>query len=103
MTFSLNNSCIYEQLIKASHEEILKSGLPSLLNERKYEQIVLLYSYIHDVDLILSMKQAWGSYIYEKGMYYLNGLENTREAVMRVVGQIVDLKILTDTVLDECF
>ena len=35
--FSLNNSCIYEYMIKNCHEEILKSGLSSLLNERKYK------------------------------------------------------------------
>ena len=52
LSFSLNNSCIYEQMIKASSDEILKSGLPSLLNERKYKQLVLLYSYLHDVELL---------------------------------------------------
>lgn len=36
LSFSLNNSCVYEYMIKNCHEEILKSGLPSLLNERKY-------------------------------------------------------------------
>jgi hypothetical protein len=37
LSFSLNNSCIYEYMIKNCHEEILKSGLSSLLNERKYK------------------------------------------------------------------
>lgn len=32
LSFSLNNSCIYEFMIKNCYEEILKSGLASLLN-----------------------------------------------------------------------
>lgn len=53
LSFSLNNSCVYEYMIKSCQEEILKSGLSSLLNERKYKQIVLLYSYMHDTDLLI--------------------------------------------------
>ena len=49
LSFSLINSCVYEYMVKLSSDEILKSGLPTLLNERKYEQIVLLYSFVHDV------------------------------------------------------
>lgn len=78
LTFSQNNSVIYEHLIKVCHEDLLKSGLPSLMNERRYEEIILLFSYMHDVELLGSMKEAWSHYIYEKGMYYLKGLENSR-------------------------
>jgi len=47
-SFSLNNSCIYEYMIRNCHEEILSLGVPSLLNDRDYESIILLYSYMHD-------------------------------------------------------
>lgn len=103
LSFSLNNSCIYEYMIKNCHDEILKSGLPSLLNERKYKEIVLLYSYMHDTDLLLQTKEAWAQYIYDRGIYYLKAIKPSRESILQVIGQIIDLKILTDTVLDECF
>jgi hypothetical protein len=74
LSFSLNNSCIYEHMIKTSYDDMLKSGLVSLLNERKYEQLVLLYSYIHDVELMTPLKDAWSQYIYDKGMYFINAL-----------------------------
>jgi hypothetical protein len=73
-SFSLNNSIIYENMVKSCHEELLRSGLPSLMNERKYESIMLLYSYMHDVELLGPMKTAWSHFIYDKGIYYLKGL-----------------------------
>ena len=88
---------------KNCHEEILKSGLASLLNQRNYKCIVLLYSYMTDSELLPKMKDAWAKYIYEKGMYYLKNIKPTRESVMDVVGQIIDLKILTDQVIEDCF
>ena len=103
LSFSLNNSCNYEYMIKNCHEEILKSGLLCLLLDRKYTQIIVLYSYMHDTDLLVQMKEAWAQYIYDRGMYCLKALKPTRESILQVVGQVIDLKILTDTVLDECF
>jgi hypothetical protein len=102
-SFSLNNSCIYEFMIKNCHEEILKSGLPCLLNERKYESLTLLYSYMHDTELMTQMRDAWSNYIYDRGNYYLKGIRSSRESIMEVIGQIIDLKIMTDTVIEDCF
>ena len=102
-SFTLNNSCIYEFMIKNCHEEILKSGLSCLLNERKYESLTLLYSYMHDTELMTQMRDAWSNYIYERGNYYLKGIKCSRESIMEVIGQIIDLKILSDTVIEDCF
>jgi len=49
------------------------------------------------------MKDAWAKYIYERGNYYLKHLKSTRDSIMEVIGQIIDLKILTDNVIDNCF
>lgn len=102
-SFSLNNSCIYEYMIRNCHEEILNSGLPTLLNQRRYESIVLLYSFMYDTQLQAQMKDAWAKYIFERGNYYLKHLKSTRESIIEVIGQIIDLKILTDNVIDNCF
>ena len=103
LSFALVNSCIYEYMIKNSYRDLLNSGLPSLLNARQYESIVLLYSYMHDTELLPELKKAWQQYIHDRGVYYLKGLKPTRQSVMAVVGQIIDLKILTDTVINDCF
>ena len=58
---------------------------------------------MHDTDLLVQTKEAWASYIYERGMFCLKAIKPTRESILEVVGQVIDLKILTDTVLDECF
>jgi len=49
------------------------------------------------------MKEAWGKYIYDRGNFYLKGLKSTRASLMEVLGQIIDLKLLTDNVIDNCF
>lgn len=49
------------------------------------------------------MRDAWSSYIYDRGNYYLKGLKSSRESIMEVIGQIIDLKILSDTVIEDCF
>lgn len=43
-------------MIKNCYEEILKSGLASLLNERNYQSLLLLYSYMHDTDLLPQLR-----------------------------------------------
>jgi len=103
LSFSLVNSCVYEYMIKNCHQELLNSGLPGLLNSRQYHSIILLYSYMHDTELLPQLKAAWSQYIHDRGVYYLKGLKPSRQSVMAVVGQIIDLKILTDTVINDCF
>lgn len=103
LSFSLNNSCIYEFMIKNCYDDILKSGLASLLNSRSYQSLLLLYSFMHDTDLLPQLRDQWALYIYERGVYYLKGLKSSRQSIMQVIGQIIDLKILTDTVLANCF
>lgn len=102
-SFALNNTCVYEFMLNVCHTDLLKNAIPSLLNERKYEALLLLYSYMYDTKLLPQMKFYWSQYIYERGVYYLKGLQTTRESVVKVVSQIIDLKVLTDTVLDHCF
>ena len=58
---------------------------------------------MHDTDLLPQLRDQWALYIYEKGVYYLKGLKSSRQSIMQVIGQIIDLKILTDTVLANCF
>ena len=78
LTFSLNNSCIYEHMVKGCHEDLLSTGLPILINTQKHTEIVLLYSYTHDVELQGPLKKAWAQYIFDKGMSYLKNLVSTR-------------------------
>lgn len=103
LSFSLVNSCIYEYMIKNCSADLLNSGMPSLLNARQYDSLVLLYSYMCDTDLLPQLKKAWQQYIHDRGIYYLKGLKPTRQSVMAVVGQIIDLKMLTDKVINDCF
>ena len=103
LSFNLVNSCIYEYMIKNCTTQLLNSGLHSLLNSRQYDSLVLLFSYMCDTDSLIPLKKAWSNYIFERGIYYLKGLKATRSSIMEVVGQIIDLKILTDRVLNDCF
>ena len=103
LTFSLNNSCIYEHMIKGCHEDLLNTGLPTLLNSQKYTEIILLYSYIHDVELQSPLKKAWTQYIFDKGISFLKNLTSDRKSIMEVVSKVIELKILTDFVLETCF
>ena len=73
-------------MIKNCYEDILKQGLSSLLNERKYKSLLLLYSYMHDTELLGQLKDQWALYIYERGIYYLKGLKSSRISIMEVVG-----------------
>ena len=104
-SFSLINSCIYEYMFMNCHQEMLKgpSGLRSLLDQQMFEHLTLLYSYLHDTGCINQLKDAYYQYIYDKGITFLGQILATRASVLEVMGKVLELKILTDRVIDECF
>lgn len=79
------------------------NGLRSLLDQKMFEHLTLLYSYLHDTGCINQLKDAYYQYIYDKGITLLGQILATRASVLEVVGKVLELKILTDRVIDECF
>ena len=63
----------------------------------------LLYFYSVDAGLIQTLQKEWSKLIYDKALSLVKSTKSTRESVLNVVSKFIELKNLTDSIIEKCF
>lgn len=83
--------------------QLLQTCFGVLLPSNDFEAMNLLYAYAYDTGLITKLADEWCKHLHAQGLRILTSVKSEPESIMGVVRGLIELKRLSDRVIDECF